>query len=81
MEKKKIVVLGAGLVGNAIAIDLSKKFDVTAVDVTTVYICCCVINQSKTTNTQTIQQPKSNKLRAFQIRLLAESVVTKRKLS
>lgn len=33
MEKKKIVVLGAGLVGNAIAIDLSKKFDVTAVDV------------------------------------------------
>lgn len=33
MGKKKIVVLGSGLVGNAIAIDLSKKFDVTAVDV------------------------------------------------
>lgn len=33
MGKNKIVVLGAGLVGNAIAIDLSKKFDVTAVDI------------------------------------------------
>lgn len=33
MGKKKIVVLGSGLVGNAIAIDLSKKFDVVAVDV------------------------------------------------
>jgi len=30
---KKIVVLGAGLVGNAIAIDLSKKFDVTSADI------------------------------------------------
>jgi lysine 6-dehydrogenase len=30
--KKKIVVLGAGLVGNAMAIDLSKGFDVTSVD-------------------------------------------------
>ena len=30
--KKKIVVLGAGLVGNAMAIDLSKSFDVTSVD-------------------------------------------------
>lgn len=30
---KKIVVLGAGLVGKAIAIDLAKSFDVTAVDV------------------------------------------------
>lgn len=29
---KKIVVLGAGLVGKAMAIDLAKKFDVTAVD-------------------------------------------------
>lgn len=29
---KKIVVLGAGLVGKAMAIDLSKNFDVTAVD-------------------------------------------------
>lgn len=31
--KKKIVVLGAGLVGKTIAIDLSKNFDVTAVDI------------------------------------------------
>lgn len=30
---KKVVVLGAGLVGKAIAIDLSKNFDVTAVDI------------------------------------------------
>lgn len=30
---KRIVVLGAGLVGKAIAIDLSKSFDVTTVDV------------------------------------------------
>ena len=30
---KKITVLGAGLVGKAIAIDLSKKFDVTSVDI------------------------------------------------
>ncbi len=29
---KKIIVLGAGLVGSAIAIDLKKKFDVTSVD-------------------------------------------------
>jgi len=29
----KVVVLGAGLVGSAIAIDLSKKFDVTSVDI------------------------------------------------
>jgi lysine 6-dehydrogenase len=29
---KKVIVLGAGLVGKAMAIDLSKKFDVTAVD-------------------------------------------------
>jgi len=33
MEKKKIVVLGAGLVGNAIAIDLNNQYDVTAVDI------------------------------------------------
>ncbi len=33
MEKKKIVVLGAGLVGNAIAIDLHNQYDVTAVDI------------------------------------------------
>ncbi len=32
-EMKKITVLGAGLVGKAIAIDLSKKFDVTSVDI------------------------------------------------
>jgi len=31
--KKRIVVLGAGLVGKAIAIDLSKDFDVTSVDI------------------------------------------------
>ena len=31
--KKKIVVLGAGLVGKAIAIDLSKEFDVTGADI------------------------------------------------
>jgi len=30
---KKIVVLGAGLVGKAIAIDLAKTFDVTTVDI------------------------------------------------
>lgn len=30
---KKIVVLGAGLVGKAIAIDLAKNFDVTSVDI------------------------------------------------
>ncbi|HTE30450.1 MAG TPA: saccharopine dehydrogenase C-terminal domain-containing protein [Chryseolinea sp.] len=30
---KKIVVLGAGLVGKAMALDLSKKFNVTAVDI------------------------------------------------
>lgn len=30
---KKIVVLGAGLVGKAMAIDLSKNFDVTSVDI------------------------------------------------
>lgn len=30
---KKVVVLGAGLVGKAMAIDLSKKFDVTSVDI------------------------------------------------
>ena len=33
--KKKIAVLGAGLVGKAIAIDLSEKFDVTSVDIST----------------------------------------------
>lgn len=33
MEKKKIVVLGTGLVGNAIAIDLNGQYDVTAVDI------------------------------------------------
>jgi len=32
---KKIVVLGAGLVGKAIAIDLAKSFDVTSVDIYT----------------------------------------------
>jgi saccharopine dehydrogenase-like NADP-dependent oxidoreductase len=31
--KKKIAVLGAGLVGKAIAIDLAKKYDVTSVDI------------------------------------------------
>ncbi len=33
MKEKKIIVLGAGLVGNAIAIDLNDRFDVTAVDI------------------------------------------------
>src|SRR5687768_10786491 len=33
--KKKIAVLGAGLVGKAIAIDLSEKFEVTSVDINT----------------------------------------------
>ena len=34
MDKKlKIIVLGAGLVGKAIAIDLAKSFDVTSVDI------------------------------------------------
>lgn len=31
--KKKIIVLGAGLVGKAMAIDLSKSFDVTSADI------------------------------------------------
>jgi saccharopine dehydrogenase-like NADP-dependent oxidoreductase len=31
--KKKIIVLGAGLVGKAMAIDLAKNFDVTSVDI------------------------------------------------
>ena len=31
--KKKIVVLGAGLVGNVMAIDLNKDHDVTSVDI------------------------------------------------
>src|SRR5687768_2999580 len=31
--KKKIVVLGAGLVGKAIALDLAKDFEVTSVDI------------------------------------------------
>ena len=30
---KKVIVLGAGLVGKAMALDLSKKFEVTAVDI------------------------------------------------
>jgi lysine 6-dehydrogenase len=33
--KKKIIVLGAGLVGKAIALDLAKTFDVTSVDINT----------------------------------------------
>jgi len=33
MQKKKIVVLGAGMVGGAIAMDLSRDFEVTAVDI------------------------------------------------
>lgn len=32
MERKKIIVLGSGLIGSAIAIDLSKQHDVTSVD-------------------------------------------------
>lgn len=35
MNNKKIIVLGAGLVGGAMAIDLNKDFDVTAADVST----------------------------------------------
>src|SRR5687767_2493593 len=31
--KKKIIVLGAGLVGKAIALDLAKAFDVTSIDI------------------------------------------------
>lgn len=33
MKQKKVIVLGAGLIGKAIAIDLSKKFDVTCADI------------------------------------------------
>ncbi len=33
MDDKKIVVLGAGLVGSVIAIDLNEKFDVVSVDI------------------------------------------------
>ena len=33
MDDKKIVILGAGLVGGAIAIDLNEKFDVVSVDI------------------------------------------------
>ena len=32
MKKKKIIMLGAGMVGSAIALDLSKEYDVTAAD-------------------------------------------------
>ncbi|HZI24839.1 MAG TPA: 3-hydroxyacyl-CoA dehydrogenase NAD-binding domain-containing protein, partial [Chryseolinea sp.] len=35
MNMKKVTVLGAGLVGKTIAIDLSKKFDVTSFDINT----------------------------------------------
>jgi saccharopine dehydrogenase-like NADP-dependent oxidoreductase len=31
--KKSIIVLGAGLVGKAIAVDLSTDFEVTSVDI------------------------------------------------
>lgn len=31
--KKKVIVLGAGLVGKAIALDLAKRFDVTSIDI------------------------------------------------
>lgn len=31
--KKKVIVLGAGLVGKAIALDLAKSFDVTSIDI------------------------------------------------
>src|ERR1041384_7262206 len=31
--KKKIAVLGAGLVGKTIALDLAKKYDVTSIDI------------------------------------------------
>jgi lysine 6-dehydrogenase len=34
---KKVIVLGTGLVGNAIAIDLAKKYDTSAVDISTKY--------------------------------------------
>jgi lysine 6-dehydrogenase len=35
MKKKKIAVLGAGLVGSAIAIDLAENFEVTSFDIST----------------------------------------------
>lgn len=47
---KKIIVLGAGLVGSAIAIDLKKKFDVTSVDMNEV-----ALEKLKAHGIQTIQ--------------------------
>ncbi|MDW8141745.1 MAG: saccharopine dehydrogenase NADP-binding domain-containing protein, partial [Candidatus Bipolaricaulota bacterium] len=33
MIKKKVIVLGAGMVGRAIALDLAQRYDVTAADI------------------------------------------------
>ena len=55
MKKNKIVVLGAGLIGNAIAIDLNKQYDVMAVDInesgTTILSTKLTIDASEKTST------------------------------
>ncbi|MFC2086411.1 saccharopine dehydrogenase family protein [Bacteroidota bacterium] len=53
---QKIIVLGAGLVGNAIAIDLNKKYDVTSTDISAE----ALEPLAKKHNIKTIQQDLSN---------------------
>lgn len=52
---KKVIVLGAGLVGNAIISDLAKQFEVTAVD----YQLESLKKLSSTTNIKTVHQDLS----------------------
>jgi lysine 6-dehydrogenase len=52
---KKIVVLGAGLVGKAIAIDLAKTFDVTSVDINDE-----ALNNLKSLGIKTVKQDLSD---------------------
>jgi lysine 6-dehydrogenase len=59
---KKITVLGAGLVGKAIAIDLSKKFDVTSVDINTNALSEL---QSHSIKTETADFKDGNKIKSL----------------
>jgi saccharopine dehydrogenase-like NADP-dependent oxidoreductase len=59
---KKITVLGAGLVGKAIAIDLSKKFDVTSVDINTDALHTL---QSHSIKTETADFKDRNKIKSL----------------
>lgn len=59
---KKITVLGAGLVGKAIAIDLSKKFDVTSVDINSAAL---LELQSHNVKTQTADFKDANKIKSL----------------